>query len=103
MPEELLTVRQAAGRLGLSPATLYDWLGRSDRGLLVIRGIPVTIDYYQSGPAGQGRIRIERREVERVRELMRVRPRPAVPRRPPLRRDAFPGITVPLGRPDRPR
>jgi hypothetical protein len=102
MGEELLTAREAARRLGVSPPTLYAWLGLSDRGLLVIHGAPVTIDYFQSGPAGQGRIRLEAAEVERVRGLMRVRPQPVIPRRPPVRRDAFPGITVPLGRPDRP-
>jgi hypothetical protein len=80
--------------------TLYDWLGRSDRGLLVIRGRPVTVDYLQGGPKGQGRIRVEAAEVDRLRDLMRVRPAPVTPRRaraaPPT---AFPGITVPLGRP----
>ena len=101
MPDELLTIRQAAGRLGLTAPTLYDWLGRSDRGLLVVRGESVTVDYYQGGPGGQGRIRIPAREVERLLELTRVRPQPARQRRPPVRRDAFPGITVPLGRPDR--
>ncbi len=95
----LLSPREAADRLGVTPATLYDWLGRSDRGLLVIRGIAVTIDYLQGGAPGQGRIRVERREVERLRETLRVRPSPTPPRRPPVPRDRFPGITVPLGRP----
>ena len=100
MPDELLTIPQAAGRLGLAATTLYDWLGRSDRGLLVVRGEAVTVDYYQGGPGGQGRIRIPEREVARLLELTRVTPRPDKTRRPPIRRDAFPGITVPLGRPD---
>lgn len=95
----MLTVADAAERLGVTAATLYDWLGRSDRGLLVICGRPVTISYFQGGPRGQGRIRIEAAEVDRVRELMRVVPQAYVPRRPPVRTVSLPGITVPLGRP----
>jgi hypothetical protein len=101
MSEEFLTAQEAAGRLGIAVASLYDWLGQSDRGLLVIRGQPVTIDYLQGGAQGQGRIRIEAGEVERLQNLMRVRPQPRLPRRPPSRQCSFPGITVPLGRPDR--
>jgi len=100
MSDELLSTREAARRLGMAVASLYDWLGQSDRGLLVIRGRPVTISYLQGGPQGQGRIRIEAGEVERLKDLLRVRPQPTRPRRPPARRDSFPGITVPLGRPD---
>lgn len=100
MGDELLSTREAARRLGIAVASLYDWLGRSDRGLFVLRGRPVAITYLQSGPQGQGRIRIEAAEVERLKDLLRVRPHRAVPRRPPTRRDSFPGITVPLGRPD---
>lgn len=95
-----LTTAAAASRLGIAVTTLYDWLGQSDRGLLVIRGQPVTIDYLLGGRNGQGRIRIERQEVERLRELMRVRPRPTPARRPSIPRDRFVGIHVPLGRPD---
>lgn len=102
-PDDLLASGEAAARLGISATTLYDWLGRSDRGLLLIRGQSVTIDYLQGGPGGQGRIRIERREVERVRELMRVRSSMFISRRPAPPRARFPGITVRLGRPDRPR
>ena len=40
-------------------------------------------------------------EVERLKNLMRVRPQPLLPRRPPIRPTTFPGITVSLGRPDR--
>lgn len=101
MSEELLSAREAARRLGITVATLYDWLGQSDRGLLVIRGQPVTIDYLQGGSQGQGRIRIEIREVERIKDLMRVRPQRLAPRRQPIRQSSFPGITVPLGRPGR--
>lgn len=97
---DLLSPAQAVSRLGISVTTLYDWLGMSDKGLLVIRGQPVTIDYFQGGPQGQGRIRIEAAEVERVRELMRVRPQHLKPVRHPIPRKCFPGITVPLGRPD---
>jgi hypothetical protein len=100
--DELLTAAQAARRLGISVTTLYDWLGLSDRGLFVLRGQPVTIDYFQGGRNGQGRIGIEAAEVARLRELMRVRPRPDLPRRPPVRRQVFPGITFPLGRPSPP-
>lgn len=100
MPVEDLTSAEAAARLGITVATFYDWLGQSDRGLLVIRGQPVTIDYLQGGRRGQGRIRIERREVERLRELMRVRPEAVPARRPPAPKNRFFGIHVPLGRPD---
>jgi transposase-like protein len=100
MAEELLSAREAARRLGVAPATLYDWLGRSDRGLLVIRGRAATVDYLQGGPAGRGRIRIAAAEVERLKDLMRVRPTPAPPRRQVPCAESFPGITVPLGRPD---
>jgi hypothetical protein len=101
MSDELLSSREAARRLGITVATFYDWLGQSDRGLLVIRGQRVSINYLQGGPQGQGRIRIEAAEVERLKSLMRVRPESLVPRRPTIRQDTFPGITVPLGRPDR--
>lgn len=94
-----LSPRAAAARLGISVTTLYDWLGQSDRGLLVIRGQVVTIDYYQGGPRGQGRIRIDTAEIARLQELMRVRPQRTVIRRPPVRRQSYPGITVPLGLP----
>jgi hypothetical protein len=100
MVEELLTPREAAHQLGVTVTTLYDWLGQSDCGLLMIRGQPVTVEYFQGGPKGQGRIRIPRSEVERLHELMRVRPRHVHLRRPPIRREEYPGITVPLGYPD---
>lgn len=100
MSEPLLPAREAARRLGIAVTSWYDWLGQSDRGLLVLRGQPVTINYLQGGPQGQGRILLEAREVERLRDLQRVRPQPIRPRRPPLHRYCFPGITRPLGRPD---
>jgi hypothetical protein len=103
MSNELVTAKEAARRLGISVPSVYDWLGQSDHGLLVIRGQSVTINYFQGGPQGQGRIRIEAAEVERIKELMRVRPQQAPTRRLPIRHDTFPGITVKLGRPnDRP-
>jgi hypothetical protein len=81
--------------------SLYDWLAQSDAGTFVLRGQSVTIDYLQGGAKGQGRIKIEANEVERLKELVRVRPQPARRRRPPIRRTRFPGITVELGLPDR--
>ena len=99
--EALLSAPAAAARLGISVTTLYDWLGQSDQGLLVIRGQRTTIEYFQGGPRGQGRIQIEAAELDRLRELMRVHPQRAIPRQLPVRRDRFPGIKVPLGRPGR--
>ncbi len=78
---------------------MYQWLADSDGGTLLIRGQPVTVDYFQGGRVGQGRIKIEPKEVERLKELMRVRPRPERQRRPPTRRHRYPGITVELGDP----
>ncbi len=101
METNFLSTTEAAERLGIARTTLYDWLGLSDRGLLAIRGQAVTIDYLQSGRQGQGKIQIEAGEVDRIRDLMRVRPRRAVIRRSPIQQDSFPGITVPLGHPDR--
>ena len=100
MSDGLLSTNEAAQRLGVSRATMYQWLADSDAGALVIRGYPVTVDYYQGGRKGQGRIKIEAREVERLKEAMRVRPRPARQRRPPRIRRHYPGITVELGDPD---
>jgi len=99
MPGELLTASQAAQRLGVSASTFYDWLGQSDHGLLMIRGECVTVNYLQGGPKGQGRIRIEADEVQRLKELMRVRPQQPLLRRRPAPRTAYPGISVPLGTP----
>lgn len=100
MADDLLNPREAAQRLGITVTTFYDWLSQSDYGLLMIRGEQVVIDYLQGGPQGHGRIRIAAAEVQRLLELMRVKPKRMVHRRPPVRRDAFPGITVSLGRPD---
>ena len=96
--DDLLTAAESARQLGMARGTLYQWLGESDVGTLRIRGQPVTIAYYQTGAAGKGAIRIEAREIRRLKELLRVQPQLPTPRRRPMRK--FPGITVPLGRPD---
>ena len=76
------------------------WLAQSDAGTFIIRGQSATIDYLQGGRRGQGRIKIETREIERLKELMRVRPQPIRKRKPPTKRHIYPGITVELGDPD---
>ncbi len=95
-----LTAQQAAEELGISVLTLYDWLAQSDRGEFVLRGTAVEIKYFQGGRRGQGRIRIEISEIKRLKEEMRVKPQLRAQRRQPTRSQHFPGITVPLGRPD---
>ena len=99
MPENLIAAHEAASRLAMSVTSLYDWLSLSDQGMLVIRGQRATIHYFQGEPRGQGRIKLEVAEIERIKELMRVRPRHSRQGLAPIRHDAFPGITVPLGRP----
>jgi hypothetical protein len=99
MADELLSAAEAARRLGISRASLYAWLGESDVGSFQLRGQPVTIQYFQSGARGQGRIRIEAREIDRLRDLMRVQPSSLPVRRPPVEQAHFPGITVKLGHP----
>src|SRR4051794_30717466 len=93
MAEELLSARQAAQRLGLALTTLYDWLGRSDRGRLGLRGRPVQIAYLQGGARGRGRIHLEASEVERLKDLLRVQPQPRPAQRTPVRRSCLPGTT----------
>ena len=100
MDDELLTCEEAARRLGISKTTLYDWLAQSNASSLQIRGRTVTIDYFQGGPRGQGRILIEAQEVRRLKEAMRVRPQMVHQRRPPTKPFHYPGITVELGDPD---
>lgn len=100
MSAELLSSQAAARRLGISVASLYDWLARSDSGEFIIRGQPYTIDYLQGGARGQGRIQIEDTEIVRLKEAMRVRPQSIRCRQRPQQFQHFPGITVPLGRPD---
>lgn len=100
MAADLLITKEAAQRLGISVGRLYELLRMSNDGELVIAGQFTTIMYFQGGPKGQGRIRICAAEVERLIELMRVHPQPKQTRRPPIRRGAYPGITVELGRPE---
>jgi hypothetical protein len=95
----LLSAQESARRLGVSVSSFYDWLSQSDRGEFAIRGEPVTIDYLQTGRKGQGRILLESEEVQRIKDLFRVRPRKAPVRRQPVQAHSFPGITVKLGRP----
>lgn len=100
MSSELLSAQQAAKQLGISVASLYDWLARSNSGEFVVRSQPYTIEYFQGGARGQGRIQIDASEIQRLRNAMRVRPHSVRIRQPPQRTQHFPGITVPLGRPD---
>jgi hypothetical protein len=99
MSGELLTSEEAAAALGISVLTLYDWLAQSDAGTFAIRGRPITIDYFQGGRRGQGRIKLAVAEIERLREAMRVHPNAPLPRRSPVETQRFPGIRVPLGKP----
>ncbi|MFH1300088.1 MAG: DNA-binding protein [Planctomycetota bacterium] len=100
MATDWLTAQQAAEELGISVLTLYDWLAQSDRGEFAIRGQSQAISYFQGGRRGQGRIRIELAEIKRLKEEMRVKPLTLARRRRPSNSKVYPGITVPLGRPD---
>jgi hypothetical protein len=99
MFEELLATTEAARRLGISRASLDDWLQQSNAGQFVLCGQHVTIEYLQGGAKGQGWIQIPAREIERLCDLMRVRPLSSPPRRPAIHQVQYPGITVKLGRP----
>jgi hypothetical protein len=96
--ERLLTVEEAAARLRIRPTTLYDWLGRSDRGLLVLRGRSAAIRYFQSGAQGQGRILIPEEELDALLQAM-TSPRTASPLPKARSAATYPGIVVPLGKP----
>ena len=99
---DLVSAQEAARRLGIAVGSLYDWLNQSDCGEFMIRGAPVTIDYFQTGARGQGRIRLTIKEVERLKDVLRVRPsRKDVPRQQATKHQVYPGITVELGRPPR--
>lgn len=99
MADELLSAAAAAQQLGIKVTTFYDWLGRSRLGELEIRGRRVTINYLQGGAKGQGRIRLEAKEIARLKDLMRVASQNITPQRPPPAPRSWPGIVVPLGRP----
>jgi len=100
MSRELLSSQDAARRLGISTATLYDWLAQSDAGTFMIRGQPTTINYYQGGRKGQGRIKIDSQELERLLELMFVSPKSQPIQRAPRKQTSMQHITTKLGRPD---
>ena len=98
--KKLLSSLEAAEQLGIAVATLHEWLSLSDAGCFRIRGQRVTVEYYQGGRCGQGRIRLPQKEVERLLSMMRVSPRqttsnPHSPSKPKTKH-----ITVALGRPD---
>ena len=97
---QLLSTKDAAAALGVSVFTLYDWLKQSDAGRFVIRGQPVTIEYYQGGQRGQGRIQIDAQEIQRLLNLMRVSPARKVVRRTASKPKTLQHITATLGRPD---
>ena len=99
MAIHLLTAKDAAAALGISVPTLYDWLGQSDAGEFAIRGQPVTVSYFRGGRQGQGRIQIDAAEIERLQEAMRVHSQPKPKRSRMTKKQHFPGINVPLGRP----
>jgi hypothetical protein len=101
MSRELLSSGEAARRLGISIPRLYEWLALSDRGDFLLRGAPITIDYFQGGARGQGRIRIAAREVDRLLDLMRVKPVQRRKRQSPTRRSTLRHITAKPGRPDK--
>lgn len=101
MTPELLTTRESARRPGISVSTLYLWLAQSNAGEFAIRGRPITIEHYQTGARGQGRIRIDVREIDRLKDAMLVRRSSPLERRLPIQPAHYPGITVKLGRPDR--
>ncbi|WP_339749078.1 DNA-binding protein [uncultured Rubinisphaera sp.] len=100
MDSTWLSAQAAAEQLGISVLTLYDWLAQSDRGDFVIRGQHFTVSYFQGGRRGQGRIQIESSEISRLKQAMSVRPQVGISRRSPVKHEHYPGITVPLGRPE---
>lgn len=100
MKTDLLTSEQAANALGISVLTLYEWLSHSDAGEFQIRGQSVSIEYYQGGRRGQGRIRIAESEVDRLMSLMRVQPKAKRVRQKPVPKLKTQYITVTSGRPD---
>jgi len=102
MPANLLSTDEAAERLGITRSTLYDWLAQSDSGEFMIRGQAETINYFQGGRRGQGRIKFEEREINRLLTRMKVQPKENKPRQLPKqkRKSDFQYIKVKPGRPD---
>ena len=100
MLNRTLSAAEAANQLGISVLTLYDWLSQSDAGTFMLRGQRVTIEYFQGGRRGQGRIRVQQSEVARLLNLMKVRPNPRAVRRSPRPKQSQSHITAKLGRPD---
>lgn len=100
MISERLSSDEAAKRLGISRATLYEWLSQSDSGSFVIRCTSVTINYYQSGRRGQGRIQIDAEEIEKLLLLMKVSPNPKQRLRSTRKKPSLTHITTTLGRPE---
>lgn len=96
----LLSSQKAAAALGISVLTLYDWLSQSDSGEFAIRGESTTITYFQGGRKGQGRIRIDQQEIDRLMSLMQVSPTRKKLRKQPAKAAIYPHISVKLGRPD---
>ena len=99
MDIQLLSTKEAAEMLGVSTTTFRNWLTQSDMGTFTVRGQRVTIDYYQGGRQGRGRIKIEQREVERLLDLMRVYPKPLKSHLPPNPKPRYQHIKVQPGRP----
>jgi len=102
MVAKLLSSAEAAERLGITRSTLYDWLAQSDRGEFMIRGQLEAINYFQGGRRGQGRIKFEEREINRLLSLMQVQPKENKPRQSPKQKpkSEFQYIKVKPGRPD---
>jgi hypothetical protein len=102
MVDQLITSKSAAESLGINVLTLYDWLSQSDAGTFKLRGESVTIEYYQGGARGQGRIRMSLAEVQRLLSLMRVTSgsRPVPTRRQVKMKRTLQHITTRPGRPD---
>ena len=100
MNSNTLSAQEAAEKLGISTSSFYDWLAQSNAGQFMLRGRSATIDYYQGGRKGQGRIRIKQTEVDRLMGLMRVAPQSPRSTRSPRQRPRLTHINSPLGRPE---
>ena len=100
MPSDLLNAREAAQRLGISVHTLYGWLSASSKGRLEIHNRPLSINYFQTGRRGQGRIKIESQEIDRLLLLMQPKPESTARRKRSKAAPALQHITTPLERPD---